>query len=108
MLIYLAGPMTGYPDFNRPAFNTAAKYLRLAGHTVINPAEIVEKYTDRHGRTMTGTELYGMLVRIGEFHAVIADLVVCLPGWAQSAGVIRELAAAEKYGKGKFVNFRDF
>ena len=38
--IYIAGPCTGYPDLNFPAFHAAAARLRAAGHHVENPAEI--------------------------------------------------------------------
>lgn len=37
--LYLAGPMTGLPDFNYPAFHAAAAAWRAAGWTVANPAE---------------------------------------------------------------------
>lgn len=40
MTIQLAGPMAGYPDLNRPAFDKAASELRAAGHTVINPHDV--------------------------------------------------------------------
>lgn len=36
--IYIAGPMTGYPDYNRAAFNAKASELTAEGHIVLNPA----------------------------------------------------------------------
>ncbi|MDP4455455.1 DUF4406 domain-containing protein, partial [Escherichia coli] len=38
MKIYIAGPMTGYPDYNRAAFNAKASELMAEGHIVLNPA----------------------------------------------------------------------
>lgn len=37
--VYLAGPMTGFEDFNVPAFNTMAAQLRARSFVVENPAE---------------------------------------------------------------------
>jgi hypothetical protein len=37
--IYLAGPMSGIPEFNFPAFMDMADYLRQRGYNVFNPAE---------------------------------------------------------------------
>lgn len=39
MKLYLAGPMTGWPDFNYPAFAATAAKLRAAGFTVVSPAD---------------------------------------------------------------------
>lgn len=39
MKIYIAGPMTGLPEMNYPAFNRAAAAWRAAGWDVLNPAE---------------------------------------------------------------------
>lgn len=38
--IYIAGPMTGLPDLNYPAFNQKAAELRAQGFDVRNPAEL--------------------------------------------------------------------
>jgi hypothetical protein len=37
--IYIAGPMTGYPEFNFPAFFAAGERLEQEGWTVFNPAK---------------------------------------------------------------------
>lgn len=39
-MIYIAGPMNGYPEMNFPSFHKAAKRLRDEGLKVINPAEL--------------------------------------------------------------------
>ena len=36
---YIAGPMTGHPEFNHPAFHAKAAELRAQGLDVFNPAE---------------------------------------------------------------------
>lgn len=47
--LYVAGPMTGYPESNYPAFHDASKRLRDAGYEVVSPAEFGAEsghYTD--------------------------------------------------------------
>ncbi len=38
--IYIAGPMSGLPKHNFPAFMEAAKKMRAKGYKIINPAEL--------------------------------------------------------------------
>ncbi len=46
MRIYLAGPMTGLPDLNRPAFDAAERRLTEQGHFVINPHDLTALFGD--------------------------------------------------------------
>lgn len=39
MIVFLSGPMRGWPEFNFPAFHAHAAKLREAGHEVLSPAE---------------------------------------------------------------------
>ena len=40
--IYIAGPMTGLPNYNYPAFHSLAARLRARGLVVVNPAELFQ------------------------------------------------------------------
>lgn len=74
--IYIAGPMTGLPNFNYGVFNAAAAMLRAAGHLVENPAENAAPHC--------GTWLGWM--RLGVAQLVQCDAVYMLEGWECSRG----------------------
>lgn len=97
--IYLSGPMTGIEDFNRPAFDKAAKELRDLGFEVIVPGEN-ESYDEiekaRKEVSRQKREFY--LSRDIEFILEQADLVVVLPGWEESEGAKLEVAVAQAIG----------
>lgn len=38
-VVYLSGPMTGWPEFNRPWFDKTARVFRTLGWRVMNPHE---------------------------------------------------------------------
>lgn len=96
MKIYLAGPMRGLPDDNRPAFDEAAESLRRLGHLVFSPVDheraIGQPVGITDGRELR-TQILWDLERIAE-----SDLVVLLPGWIGSAGVRLELEMARFVG----------
>ena len=43
MKLYIAGPMTGYPEWNFPAFREAARELRMRDFEMVSPAEMDEQ-----------------------------------------------------------------
>lgn len=86
--IYLAGPMTGLPDLNWPAFHAAAAALRAAGHDVVNPAEI---NTDP-------TAPWEVCMRADIAQLVTCDALALLPGWLNSRGATLERHIAHCLG----------
>jgi hypothetical protein len=102
--IYLAGPMTGIPHFNYPAFNAAAKALRAAGHIVFNPAEHDVQIYGKDISNPTGcadqaAEEHGFDRRAAlkadlAWICDNADAIALLPGWESSTGANAERALA--------------
>lgn len=85
--VYVAGPMTGLPDFNRPAFHAYAGQVEACGHIALNPAIFPLGLT--HAQYM---ELCRPMV-------AIADEIHMLPGWANSKGAQMEHDWATCSGK---------
>lgn len=89
MRIYVAGPMTGYPELNFPAFHAAAASLRADGHHVENPAEInADPKAD-----WTDCMFADLLALTG------CDAIYLLNGWQQSPGAQIERLWALRTGK---------
>lgn len=76
MKLYLAGPMTGLPDLNFPAFHAEAARLRALGHVVINPAEI---NSDPNAKWLD-------CMRADIAQLVTCDSIAMLDGWTASRG----------------------
>ncbi|HEF4732723.1 MULTISPECIES: DUF4406 domain-containing protein [Burkholderia cepacia complex] len=76
MKLYLAGPMTGYPELNFPSFHAEAKRLRALGFEVVNPAEI------NADMSMPWRECMKADIR----ELLTCDGVAMLDGWEQSKG----------------------
>lgn len=94
--VYLSGPMSGMTNWNRDAFDDAARYLRQMGAKVFNPAFNLptgkpmphEYYMTRdiHELTdnMDGKPFYNILAQ--------------LPGWEKSKGARVEAIVAKACG----------
>lgn len=105
--------MRGYPDFNFPAFDSLASFLRSESWVVTNPAE--------HDREVLGREALESAAGYAEgdislwaastgfsfaaamqwdlAQVLLADAIVLLPGWGASKGARYERMVAEAAGK---------
>lgn len=83
--IYVAGPMTGYPDCNYPAFHEAAQALRDVGFTVVNPADGLAEGEGLHYVDFLREDLRAMLD---------CDAVATLENWWGSVGARNEIQVA--------------
>lgn len=114
-VLYLAGPMSGLSDFNRPAFDHAALWLRRAGYEVVNPAELDHSYPDLDDPDLAdpGTftaehyrraMLQGIRAIVGreacapEPEEPPVDGLAYLDGWVNSRGAKAEVLVAQAIG----------
>lgn len=98
-VIYLAGPMRGYPRYNFDAFARAANDLRQRGFMVWSPADLdtaIGFDPDKDVMTDTGREK--ALLRDYEY-VCKSDEVVVLPGWERSSGSLSEMMVAWAFGR---------
>lgn len=99
--LYIAGPMTGLPQFNFPAFDSMAESLRRAGYRVVSPAELDDPEDRAAALASPDGHMHGghhMNKTWGDFLArdvkLIADGdaegpidgIIVLPGWERSRG----------------------
>lgn len=97
MRAYVAGPMTGLPRFNFDAFESACDLLRSQGYAVTSPHEMDLKNGFDPNSDGAGHDLRAALE--ADIAAVkAADLVVLLPGWQSSPGVMVEMLVASAHG----------
>lgn len=102
--IYVAGPMSGLPEWNYPAFFAAEDRLRAEGWNVKNPAAKDKEngFEDEEAQANGDTAL---AIQKGTFdfrHAYLWDLeqvvkgdgIYMLKGWENSPGARGEHAAA--------------
>jgi nucleoside 2-deoxyribosyltransferase len=86
MKIYIAGKITGDPNF-KEKFEKAEQELRLSGDVVLNPAELPSGMNP------------GDYMRICLSMVDSADVILFLPDYADSPGAQIELKYANYIGK---------
>lgn len=85
-VFYIAGPMTGLPNFNRESFHAMADHIRAEGVPVLNPAELPSGLTQSQYMDICLAMLR------------CATHIVMLEGWQNSEGAKIERALAIKSG----------
>ena len=106
--LYLAGPMTGIPQFNFPAFASAAHALRAVGFQVVSPHEQDDPAVaaaawesptgDPADLPATGKgadPLETAIENVKNVHE--CDGVALLPDWQRSAGTRHEIETAHRF-----------
>ncbi len=73
-IVYIAGPMTNYPDHNFPTFHEAEAKWSDAGWEVLNPAN----------NPVQGS--YADYIRVDVPLVLKAEALALLPGWQKSKG----------------------
>lgn len=100
--VYIAGPMSGYPEFNFPAFFAAEAKLAADGYHVFNPAtkeqekELdAESFVDGDAKKAVAAGFDFRECYLWDIERVIeADAIYMLNGWEASPGARGEHAVA--------------
>lgn len=91
MKLYVAGPMTGLPGFNYPAFEEARKELEAAGYVVLCP-------TDNEDGEVPGGRPWEWYMRHALRQVLDAQGIAVLPNAACSKGATLEITVARALG----------
>ena len=86
-VVYIAGPMTGMPDYNRSEFLSAEDFFAQEGALVLNPARLPLGMPDSAYMPIC-------LAMLNQ-----ADVIAILPGWQESMGSLAEMFFATKQRK---------
>lgn len=86
MKVYIAGPMTGYENYNREAFFEAAKKLEVLGWEPVHTAGLPDDFTYEEylERSLAVLEA--------------CDAICLLRGWEDSKGALMEYGYAKSRG----------
>ena len=103
--IYIAGPMSGIPDYNKPAFIKAEEYLialyqeEKESPEIFNPINHEVSFLVQQGLARDMKEAYRMCMAIDcEYICKYATMIYMLQGWENSKGAVAEWFLAKCLG----------
>ncbi|WP_313678426.1 DUF4406 domain-containing protein [Corynebacterium stationis] len=96
-ITFISGPMTGYPNFNYPAFHEVGEYLKSRGERFLSPAH------GRFGHPRTApapdeAKPWEFYMRESIKQLMLCDRILMLPGWSNSEGAWLERDLAKNLG----------
>lgn len=89
VLTYLAGPMSGYPEHNFPAFQRYAAMLRAQGINIVSPAEVNPAPEVARGMP------WSYYMRRDICAMMECGEIILMPRWKHSKGARLEFQLAE-------------
>lgn len=92
--IYIAGPMTGLPNFNFEAFDRAAIHLKALGYEPLNPADNGREFLAKNNNKAPDERQYRQLLSRGREMIRQCSKIYLLKGWEKSYGARDELSYA--------------
>lgn len=91
---YLAGPMSGKPDHNWPAFTWWVEHLRRQQLEIVSPHELNDGMQNE-----PHTPENRLKCMRADLHALIdCDAIMLMPGWEKSRGACDEFEVARRLG----------
>ena len=87
-ILYISGPMAGYPNLNRAAFREAQDRLERAGFKTLNPLD----------NGLPEDLEWSDYLRADIIMVCQATAIALLPGWEASRGARLEVATAHGLG----------
>lgn len=119
-LTYLSGPMTGYPEFNYPAFKRISAELRKRGWTIESPHEnpkptqndLERCYCNPAPRPMEpcrceDNRVWHYYMELCKNQVYRCDSIIFMPGWPESRGAVQEFLWAQELGHKMFAFCED-
>ena len=88
---YVAGPMTGYENYNYPYFAEVAAILRQTGLLIESPHE--NPWPEGH-KKMSNSDLWKYMMEVTDAQLSKCQGIILLKGWPQSTGACIELSKA--------------
>lgn len=92
--VYIAGPMTGLPNYNFAAFDRAAEILKARGLEPMNPADIGRRWLIDNAHREPDADEYQELLDAGREQLRKCGRIYLLRGWEKSKGAKSELYCA--------------